>query len=62
MNKIPSMFSKKYKKIWEFYWNKGQLELYSDTYNKKIFMIWSNKKADGTDTSKEIKWPNHQGK
>ena len=38
MNKIPSMFSKKYKKIWEFYWNKGQLELYSDTYNKKKYL------------------------
>lgn len=56
------MFSKKYKKIWEFYWNKGQLEMYSYTYNKKKCMIWSNKKAEGTDASKEIKWPNHQGK
>ena len=35
MNKIISMFSKKYEKILEFYWNKGQLEMYSGIYNKK---------------------------
>lgn len=50
------------RKYWNFTEIKGNLKCSQIFIIKIIFIILSNKKAEGMDASKEIKWPNHQGK